>query len=302
MMLGDWRNNASAFAALLDDAARSLRASAVRARSAVRLPARGRLLVTGDIHGNAVHLEIVARAARLAQSRDHHLVLQEIIHDDAAAAGGVDRTYRLLARVAELVLAHPGQVHPILANHEIAQCRGHQIGKGGVSCTDAFEEGLAEAFGDHAAIAAEAVTRFVLAMPVAVVCENGLVVAHSLPNASTMRHFDLRVLERDLDEEDFDPPYGAAHLLTWGRLHDGPQLAGLAREWGASAFIVGHEPAPDGVLFRAPNMVILNTAHPRGRMIDVDLAAPRPVAEQLAMSAVSVAACAPPTAPGEARA
>lgn len=299
-MIGDWRNNASAFAALLDEAARSLRASSARVRSAVRLPARGRLLVTGDIHGNALHLEVVVRAARLGQSRDHHIVLQEIIHDDAAAAGGIDRTYRMLARVAELVLAHPGQVHPILANHEIAQCRGHQIGKGGVSCTDAFEEGLVEAFGDHAAVAAEAVARFVLSMPLAVVCENGLVVAHSLPNASAMRHFDLRVFERELDEEDFDPPYGAAHLLTWGRLHDGPQLASLAREWGASAFIVGHEPAPEGVLFRAPNLVILNTAHPRGRAIDVDLATPRPVAERLAMSAVSIAALAPPLAQGEA--
>jgi len=301
-MLGDWRNNAAAFAALLDSAAAALRASPVRVRSAVRLPARGRLLATGDIHGNAVHLEIVVRNARLSQSPDHHLVLQEIIHDDGAAAGGIDRTYRLLARVAELVLAHPGQVHPILANHEIAQCRGHQIGKAGVSCTDAFEEGLADAFGDEASAASEAVARFVHAMPLAVACANGVVVAHSLPNASAMRHFDLRVLERDLCEEDFDPPHGAAHLLTWGRLHDGPQLAAIAREWGASAFIVGHEPAPDGVLFRAPNLVILNTAHPRGRVIDVDLAAPRPVAERLAMSAVSVAALAPSVQAGEARA
>lgn len=302
MMTGDWRNNASAFAALLDEAARVLRASPVRAHSAVRLPARGRLLATGDIHGNAVHLEVIVRAAQLARSRDNHLVLQEIIHDDSASVGGIDRTHRLLARVAELVVAHPGQVHPILANHEIAQCRGHQIGKAGVSCTDAFEEGLADAFGDDATLAAEAVSRFIHAMPLAVVCDNGVVVSHSLPNASAMRHFDQRVLERALVEEDFDPPYGAAHLMTWGRSHDGPQLTALAREWGASAFIVGHEPAPEGVLFRAPNLVILNTAHPRGRVIDIDLAAPRPLADRLAMAAVPVAALAPSIGADEARA
>lgn len=298
----DWTHDASAFAELLGSAAASLASSPVRSQSCVRLPARGRLLVTGDIHDNAVHFEAAIRAARLGASPDRHLVLQEIIHGEGAA-DGVDRSHRLLARVAELVLAHPGQVHPILANHELAQCRGHAIQKGGVDCTAAFDRGLGEAFGAEAPVAARAVARFIQAMPLAVVCANGALVAHSLPSPSMMRYFDVRVLERPLFDEDFDPPLGAAFLMTWGRSHGGAavgfgptggsMLESLAREWRVRAFIVGHEPAPDGAAFRAPNMVILNTGHPEGRVIDLDLGAPCPSAEALASGSIPIVAYIP---------
>ena len=282
-----WRHNARAYADLLGKAAGSLAASPVRVRCAVRLPARGRLLVTGDVHDDTLRFEAAVRAARLGQSRDHHLVLQEIIHG-ATLHDGADMSHRLLARVAELVLAYPGQVHPILANHEIAQCRGHDIEKGGINCTVAFDNGLWEAFGEESHLAAEAVARFVQAMPLAVVTANGVAVTHSLPSATLMRHFDERVLERVLVDEDFDPPYGAAHLLTWGRTQTPEQLASLAREWGVRAFIVGHAPAPEGVEFRAPNMVVLGTGHEKGRVIDLDLAAPAPDAASIAANALPV--------------
>lgn len=285
--MDDWRHNAAACAEILTRAAAALAVSPVRVASVVRLPARGRLLVTGDVHDNRLHFEASVRAARLGASADHHLVVQEIIHGEGAV-DGVDMSHRLLVRVAELVLAHPGQVHPILANHEIAQFRGHGITKGGVHCTQAFDLGLAEAYGDDATQVAEAVGRLIAAMPLAVVCTNGAMVSHSLPSAAAMRSFDTRVLERVLFDEDFDPPYGAAHLLTWGRMHAADQLEQLAREWGVRVFIAGHEPAPDGVLVRPPNMVILNTGHAAGRVIDLDLAAPAPTAAELAAAAVPV--------------
>lgn len=294
-MTADWSHNAAAFAELLTSAAASLASSPVRSQSCVRLPARGRLFVTGDIHDNTAHLEAAIRGARLGASRDHHLVLQELIHGEGAWSG-VDMSHRILARVAGLVLAHPGQVHPVLANHEIAQCRGHAIQKGGADCTAAFDRGLGEAFGADAPLAARAVARFIHAMPLAVVCANGALVAHSLPSPSMMRYFDVRVLERPLFDEDFDPPLGAAFLMTWGRSHGaaapagGPMLESLARDWGVRAFIVGHEPAPDGAAFRAPNMVILNTGHAEGRVIDLDLASPCPSAEALASSSIPIVA------------
>lgn len=299
--MDSWRNNARAFATLLDAAAARLRSSSVRRQCVVRLPARGRLLVTGDVHDNVLHFEAAVRAARLDASSDNHIALQEIIHGDSAF-DGADMSHRLLARVAELVLAHPAQVHPILANHEIAQARGHEIEKAGVHCTAAFEAGLDEAFGDHAHEAAAAVTRFVMAMPLAVVCANGAVVSHSLPSRASMRHFDVRVLERDLVDEDFDPPFGAAHLMTWGRTHAPEQLEALAREWRARVFIIGHEPAPDGVLLREPNTVILNTGHARGCVIALDLAQPAPAAAELIDRAIPVATFldGPPAGEGQA--
>jgi hypothetical protein len=129
-----------------------------------------------------------------------------------------------------------------------------------------------------------------MAMPLGVVCANGAMVTHSLPSGPSARHFDLRVFERALVDEDFDPPFGAAHLLTWGRAHEPGQLAAFGREWGARVFIVGHEPAPEGVLVRPPNMVVLNTGHAAGRVIDLDLAAPAPEAAELAATAVPVSA------------
>ena len=284
-----WRSNASAFAELLGSAAASLVVSPWRAQSCVRLPARGRALLTGDLHGHSEIFEAVVSRAQLELSRDHHLVLQEIIHD-GALVDGVDFSHRLLGRLAELVLAHPGQVHPILANHEIAQYRGHPIAKAGVHCTVAFDEGLDAAFGEEADLAASAVRAFITAMPLAVVCANGVVVTHSLPNAGAMRHFDARVLERPLVVDDFDPPYGAAYLLTWGRTQTVEQLEALAREWNASAFVVGHAPAPEGVEYRPPNMVVLNTGHDRGRVIELDLATTRPSASQLVDASVAVSA------------
>lgn len=287
--MDDWRTDASMFASLLARAGTAMGGSRFRNRCVVRLPARGRVLVTGDIHDSRIAFEAAVRAADLGRSPDRHIVIQEFIHGEVRAPGEPDMSHRMIGRVAELILAHPSQVHPILANHEIAQMRGHLIEKAGVECTAAFIEGLDEAFGDGAQIAQEAVTRFIATMPLAVVCSNGAVIVHSLPSASAMRHFDVRVLERELFAEDFDPPDGAAFLLTWGRSHNPEQLKALAREWRATVFIVGHEPAPDGVLVREPNAVILNTGHAWGKVIDLDLALPAPDARELAHAAVSVA-------------
>ena len=286
-----WTNDANAFADLLESAADALLASPVRDGCTVRLPRRGTLVVSGDIHDNPLHFAAVLRTARLAADGDRHLALQELIHGESIGAGddNEDLSHRMLARVAELVLAHPGRVHPLLANHEIAQLRGHPIAKGGVHNVAQFDAGLEWAFGDDAFIAAEAVKRFIRAMPLAIVCENGALIAHSLPSAGGMARFDARVLERDLHDEDFDPPHGAAYMLTWGRTHSPEQLAALAREWGVRAFVVGHTFVESGAEFRAPNMLIINSDHPRGRVLELDLAADIPDAASLVDRALPLA-------------
>lgn len=279
-----WTTDANAFADLLESAADAMLASPVRDGCVVRLPMRGSLVVSGDIHDNPLHFAAVLRLARLdgagaaaAGAGERHLALQELIHGEASGQHpGDDRdmSHRMLGRVAELVLAHPGRVHPLLANHEIAQLRGHPIAKGGVNNVAQFDAGLEWAFGDDAFIAAEAVKRFIRAMPLAAVCENGAFVSHSLPSSGGARHFDVRVLERELHDEDFDPPYGAAYMLTWGRTHTPEHLAALARDWNVRTFIVGHTFVESGAEFRSPNMLILNSDHPRGRVLEIDLASP----------------------------
>jgi hypothetical protein len=282
-----WATSASAFADLLETAAEAMRSSSLREHCTVRLPRHGRLLATGDIHDNQLHLEAVVRAARLGRSGDNHLVLHELIHGERLVSG-MDMSHRMLAKVAELVIAYPAQVHPILANHEIAQYRGQHISKGAGDNLQLFDAGLEWVFGDEAEVAANAIGSFVHAMPLALRCANGAMVSHSLPAAAQMPHFDIGVLGRDLVEADFDSPAGAAYLMTWGRNHPPEHLEALARAWGVRLFIVGHAHASAGIDFRPPNLVILNTDHEQGRVLEIDLAADAPEASSLLGRAMPV--------------
>lgn len=284
-----WSTSASAYADLLESAAEALRGSPLREHCTVRLPRQGTLLATGDIHDNQLHLDAVLRAARLSRSADNHVVLHELIHGERLVSG-MDMSHRMLARVAELVIAHPTQVHPMLANHEIAQYRRQRISKGAGDNLALFDAGLEWVFGDEAEVAAEAIGSFVRAMPLAVRCDNGAMLSHSLPSAAQMQHFDAGVLGRDLVEADFDSPAGAAYLMTWGRSHSPAHLESLARMWGVRTFIVGHAHASMGVEFHEPNLLVLNTDHAHGRVLPIDLSADCPEAAELVGRAVPIQA------------
>ncbi len=56
-------------------AAEAMEASPLRRGSTVHLPARGRILATGDIHDFPGHLEAIVRLAALDESPDHHVML-----------------------------------------------------------------------------------------------------------------------------------------------------------------------------------------------------------------------------------
>ena len=267
-----WATSASAYADLLETAAEAMRSSPLRDHCTVRLPRHGRLLATGDIHDNQLHLEAVVRAARLKRAPDNHLVLHELIHGERLVSG-MDMSHRMLAKVAELVIAHPLQVHPMLANHEIAQYRGQHISKGAGDNLQLFDAGLDWVYGEDAQVAADAIGAFVRAMPLAVRCENGTMVSHSLPAAAQMPHFDMSVFGRDLVEEDFDSPAGAAYLMTWGRNHPPEHLESLARAWDVRLFIVGHAHASAGIDYRPPYRVILKLDDELGVVLEFDVAA-----------------------------
>jgi hypothetical protein len=281
-----WSNDVSLFSALLDRAAGAMRSSPYRQGCMMRLPRRGRILATGDLHDHAAHLAAVLRLADLDASPRNALVLHELIHPERTP-DGIDRSYRMLGRAAELVLEYPMQVHPLLANHEIAQCMGQAISKGGGDNVEAFDAGLEWGFGDDAVEAGEAVGRFIRAMPLAIKADNGLMISHSLPSDAAVRRFDPRVLERELHDEDFEYPDGAASLMTWGRNQSAGLLTALANEWGVRTFVVGHTHVAGGVAVREPNMLVLNSDTPDGRVVFIDLE--RDVADATTLAAQSIA-------------
>ena len=286
--------DATAFCDLFDSAAEALRSSPHRAGSAVNLPARGRLLATGDLHDNPDHFEKITRLADLGTSRDHHVVLHEIIHGEMLV-NGVDLSHRMLARVARLVTDYPGQVHILMANHELAQMTGQRVTKGAGDNVALFNDGLAFAFGDAWEEVAQAVGRFIRAMPLAVRSASGLLCAHSLPSPRKLPVFDPSILDRELAESDYRSPDGSAYLMVWGRGWGDREVHTLAGHWSTKLFCLGHEHVGNGIAMRGHQAIILNSDHEMGTVVPIDLAAP-PSAEEAMFLAVRLGGL-PPASP-----
>lgn len=247
-----------------------------------------RLIATGDLHDNPVHFERLVALAGMdgaPGASPAHLTLHEIIHGDRLLHG-MDFSYRVLARVAALKAAFPEHVHVLLGNHELAQMQRAGILKDGVKCVEAFREGLAYVFGDDATRVEDAIDEFVRAMPLAlrILTKRGdLLCAHSLPPAAVMSKFDTSVLSRDLTDDDYAPRQGAAHLMVWGRGYDEEGLEDLVEAWGVYLFLVGHEKAPEGARFVAPNAVVLNSDHEKGVYLPIDLDDPPTPAQAMTL-------------------
>lgn len=242
-----------------------------------------RLIATGDLHDNALHLARLVRAAALEDAPEGtpraHLTLHEVIHGGGADGliNDMDFSYRALVRVAALKARHPVHVHTLLANHELSQIVGAGVVKDGVNYVRAFNDAIDETFGDRAAAVHDAVADFIRSMPLALRVETTagvLQCSHSLPGKDLMDRFDPSVLERDLSDDDYIPRWGSAHIMVWGRDQSAELLASLAERWGVSMFILGHEKADDGVLELAPNAVVLNSDHERGAYLEIDAGSP----------------------------
>ena len=280
-------NNAEAVIDLFQEAATLLRDDPNRAGARVVLPPRGRLVVTGDLHENPFHYRKIITMARLAESTDHHVILHELIHGDRLL-NGMDFSYRMLGKVAQLVRAHPGQVHPMLANHELAQLTGKGVSKGAGNSVEFFREALAYVFRDDDAEVEAAINDFFRAMPLAVTSPDGVGCAHSLPDERVMASFDPGILDRPLEDADYLSPNGGAYQMTWGRRYTPTSAAQLAEAWNVKLFCLGHQHVESGIEMRGEQILVLNSDHDAARLLVVDLA-DLPSAELALMSATPLA-------------
>ena len=236
----------------------------------------GRLIATGDLHDNPIHFVKLLEAANMGpdpSGEPCHITLHEIIHSDRLVHD-MDFSHRALARVAALKAEYPEHVHALLANHELAQLVGSPVLKDGIKCLDAFDDALDHAFGDRREDVDLSLKRFIRSMPLAlrVHARSGdFLCAHSLPGPAMMARFDPGILSRDLENEDYAPRQGSAHLMVWGRGYDHEQLEDLVERWGVTMFILGHEHADNGATLVEPNAVVLNSDHARGVYLPIDL-------------------------------
>lgn len=268
------------------------RTASCRVGSIDRIEAPGKLIATGDLHDNPVHFaKLVALAGMDRDSSSQagdggsaadpasgvcHLTLHELIHGDRLI-NGMDFSYRVLTRAADLKSRFPEHVHILLGNHELSQIAGAGIVKDGVRVVEVFNEGVEYVFGGDAEAVNAAIAEFVRSMPLALrcVCPRGdILCAHSVPPAAIMQRFDPGVLSRELTDADYEPRRGAAHLMIWGRSYDAELLEDLTERWGVYLFILGHEKAENGALFVPPNAVVLNSDHERGVYLPIDLSNP----------------------------
>jgi hypothetical protein len=267
--------------------ARSNREAKCRAGSVDVITAPGSLIATGDLHDNPMHLQALLRAANLSQesaSSDadlRHLVLHELIHGDRLI-NTMDFSYRTLAQIARLKVRFPEHVHVLLGNHELAQFKGSGILKDGIRCVEAFNAGVEYVFGADAAHVHEAIRDFVTSMPIALRCgtpRGDIVIAHSLPPPHAIETFDHSILTRSLEESDYEPRTGAAHIMVWGRGHDAATLRAFQERFGAFMFILGHEKVEEGARYLDPSTIVLNSDHVGGAYLPIDLSNPKHAAD-----------------------
>lgn len=283
---------ASDVMALFRAAAESMRSAPNREGCISKIPSQGRLLATGDLHDNPMHYAKVVSLAALDADPDHHVILQELIHGERTM-NGLDLSYRMLVKVAQLILDYPGQVHPLLANHELAQMAGHSVSKGGGCMTTRFTDGLEFVFGDDAEGVAEAMGVFVMAMPLAARSDHGIFCSHSLPGPAMMTRFDLDIVERDLVPDDYLPLHGSAWMMVWGRGHTPEQMESIADRWGVSLFLLGHAFVENGIEIGGPRTILLNTDHDRAAVLPIDLGEAPPTVETAMFSSIPLSALGP---------
>ncbi|MEM8782886.1 MAG: hypothetical protein AAGE65_08510 [Planctomycetota bacterium] len=262
--------DAASVVAYLHRAAELCRDQPQRRGNSIHLGDAGRLVVTGDLHDHGPNLKRILKLADLDAGPDQHLILHEVIHGENLLQG-TDLSIRTLARVAEVKVNYPTQVHLLQSNHELAQRLGESILKDGVSSVDAFDDGLTYLYGQDADEVTDAVNAYVDALALCVRCVNGVFVAHSLPAPRRIEAFDKTVIDRSLTEDDLRPK-GSAYDMVWGRYHNRKITRELAEAWGASVFLLGHQPAEMGYEPLADIALILASDHGHGQACVVDLA------------------------------
>ncbi|MBN2272455.1 MAG: metallophosphoesterase [Sedimentisphaerales bacterium] len=255
---------------LLNDAAKAHRADKFRNANVIDLPAAGKLLITGDLHGHRRNFERIVSLADLSNDSRRHVMLQEIMHGGPEDAAGGCLSYKLLFDVARYKLEYPDQVHIIMGNHATAFINNSEVMKGGKEMNRAMRCAIEREFHERASDIIIAVREYLLSLALAVRCENRIWMSHSLPADRNADKFDREVLNRPLTEADLVRP-GSAYLLTWGRRHSQELLDKMAELLDVDLFVLGHQPQEEGYCQAGRNLLIMASDHDHGCVLPIDL-------------------------------
>ena len=256
---------------LLNKAAMANQADASRRGNLIHLPAAGKLIITGDLHGHRRNFERIAGFADLPNNPDTHVILHEIIHGGPEDTEGGCLSYKLLFDVARYKLDFPDRVHIIMGNHDTAFINSSEVMKGGKEMNRSIRLAIEREFDQAAEDIISAMRQFLFSPALAVRCENRIWVSHSLPGDRLADKFDPDVLNRSLDIADVVRP-GSAYILTWGRRHSQALLDKMAELFDVDLFVLGHQPKEEGYSQAGRNLLIIASDHNHGCILPIDLA------------------------------
>jgi hypothetical protein len=239
----------------------------------IELPSKGRLIVTGDLHGHRKNFKRIIAYADLANNPDTYLIFQEILHGGDEDPHGGCLSFLLFFDILKLKLEFPEQVHLVMGNHDTAIVTDSEVIKGGKEMNDAFKNSLKLCFKSDFYDVNEAIKEYLLSQPLAVKTTSGIWMSHSLPADRYISDFDHEVFDRDLFPDDLlrgEPAY----LLTWGRRHAEEKIQEFAEALGVKTFILGHQIQESGFSKAGENLIILTSEHNHGCLMAFDIAKP----------------------------
>ena len=255
--------------ALFTAAARANREDRFRRGALVELPARGDLVIMGDLHGHRANLNKVYNALDLGNHPERHLVIQELVH---VLEVGVDTSYEMLEEVAAIKIRYPDQVHILMGNHEHAELVGEEVLKGGICLNILFKEPIKRKYKEYYEKARAELDRFLESLLLAVRTENRLFLSHSSPDRHTVEHFDLDWFRNRTSDfyEDGDMVYN----LLWSRDYQDEAAEEFARRMDAEVLIVGHTACKNGFSIPSKRHLIIDSKDDRGCFLTLRLDRP----------------------------
>lgn len=243
----------------------------LRVEQVVHLPAEGEVWMTGDLHDHRRNWEKLIKYADLPNNPQRHLVIHELIHGDHYDANGAEGSWRTLYEAAKLKCDFPGQIHFLLANHDLAQIHGEGIMKSGISVCEAFNEGVKRDFPEGGTNVTVAITEFLLSLPLAIKTASGLLFTHSLPTDEQIAKFDYTVFDRPLTGPDYKRRVGPVYQLIWGRHMTPAGVDVFAEKLGAKLIVTGHQPQEMGYAVNGDKHLIIASDHNHGVFLPLDL-------------------------------
>jgi len=152
-----------------------------RVGNIIHLPSSGRLIITGDLHGNRWSFEQIVKYADLANNPDTHIILQEIIHGGPQDCDGGCLSFMLLLEAAKLKLNYPKNVHFVMGNHDISAIKDTEVLREGKEMTSCFNSGVYSRYGLKADMVLLAMRQMLFSQALAAKTSNGIFISHSLP-------------------------------------------------------------------------------------------------------------------------